>query len=73
MDVTLISESGNLKVTKEMAERMLRIQKNMRGRAYCLPSNLELVDGKIVRKANKRASGGATEQETTGCSDTPRE
>ena len=68
-NVTLHNIDGTtLKVTKEQAERMLRIQRNMRGRSYSLPQNLELVDG-IIRKKNQGADRAQAEQETTGCSD----
>ena len=62
--VTLISESGNLKVTKEQAEKMLRIQRNMRGRAYTLPNNLELVNGEIIKRGDRKDSRKEAEQET---------
>jgi len=62
--VTLISESGTLKVTKEQAEKMLRIQRNMRGRAYTLPNNLELVNGEIIKRGDRKDSRNEAEQET---------
>lgn len=62
MTVTLnILGGGTLRVSKEQAEKMLRIQKHMRGRSYSLPNNLELIDGKIVRKGSQRTSREATE------------
>lgn len=72
MKVTLISDSGELKVEREVAERMLRIQRNMRGRAYKLHEKFELVDG-TIRKADQRTDRGEAEQKTTGSSDTTRE
>ena len=69
MKVILISEAGELKVEREQAERMLRIQRNMRGRAYKLHEKFELINGEIIRKGNQRASRREAEQENTGCSD----